>query len=302
MAESRPRKRIPLFLLLLGSALLGAALVGLGVYLARRTPQASVTTGDTTNADRITAIPTKHEEAKERVIKGQVFLVLKNRQTIKLSLVEIRLLDAHSSGETFNRERAEAASRLAVLRPKRVALSSGVAELTQAVSRYADGDIAQKKLVAIFNERTQIATATIRDPSMPEWFKQDARKDLTSIRADVAKNADTERLRLSLKTRTVTLLQQAEAELKAVSVEIRRLENPETYLSRFSGDVLARATTDTDGRFSIVLPAGERFLLAASVSRMTGGEEETFGWLVPVSPENPGEVVLSNQNLFGPPE
>lgn len=240
------------------------------------------------------------ESASPHEVRGQMFLVLKDRQTVKLSLVEVRLLKDDSIRETFDRHRSEAVSRLLLLRSNMTRVSSSVAKLQYAANKKAEGDALQLELVNTLNERIRLHTDTLRDPRLPDWFKKEAQESLASIRAEIANNAASERSRLSLYAKTVKDLQQNQIDLKAIVDEIDYLQAPETYLSTFSNNIVSRTTTDADGRFRVLFPEGGRFLLAASVKRFTGVTEEKFGWLVPVSAQDAGEVVLSNNNLFGP--
>lgn len=59
------------------------------------------------------------------------------------------------------------------------------------------------------------------------------------------------------------------------------------------------AKTDADGRFSLSLTPGQRYLLVASTERQAAGARENLDWLVWVTPTEgvPTNLMLSNDNL-----
>jgi len=69
---------------------------------------------------------------------------------------------------------------------------------------------------------------------------------------------------------------------------------------RVSAYAVATATTNSDGKYSLVLPKGEYYIVAMT-SRQTFDDLEQYQWLVPV--ESKGEKVtvqLTGSNLFSP--
>ena len=63
---------------------------------------------------------------------------------------------------------------------------------------------------------------------------------------------------------------------------------------------VARATTDADGNYSLLLPRGEYFL-ACFTGRLAGGEKEQNVWVVPLSSAT-SSLNLHNSNMWRQPE
>lgn len=62
-------------------------------------------------------------------------------------------------------------------------------------------------------------------------------------------------------------------------------------------DVVAQATTDADGRFSMKLPAGQECVLIAETLLSRGTSQQLLRWIVPVDSQGARDFHLNSQNL-----
>jgi hypothetical protein len=86
-------------------------------------------------------------------------------------------------------------------------------------------------------------------------------------------------------------------ELDAVRLRYSRWTSGSYYLDGIP-DGVASAKTDADGKFTLRLLGGKRYVLAASANRQIADNTEYYHWLVWVTPTSDGgPVMLSNDNL-----
>jgi hypothetical protein len=84
-----------------------------------------------------------------------------------------------------------------------------------------------------------------------------------------------------------------------LQAKVAQLAAPEAFLVGLSPPTHS-AKTDADGKCRLVLPSGQRWVLAASATRHTPAGKEDYVWIVqvPESRDSTNNLLLSNDNLL----
>jgi hypothetical protein len=77
------------------------------------------------------------------------------------------------------------------------------------------------------------------------------------------------------------------------------ISNYQTRSFAALGTPISSVKTDADGKFKLMVPRSDEFVLAASASRDVGSESESYLWIVVDSlrGKDRGQIFLSNDNL-----
>ncbi len=231
---------------------------------------------------------------KHNEIKGQVYVVLKNGETIKLSVAEVLLYDAlamrtyltnalrQASADMLRlNERHEAAIKErdslfqanTVLRGKR---ANVVAE-EDALKSKQDAAKQRAQLVRNNKEALDTARAAYYEAEKQASELVDSRLKLNS---EIAKNE--------------TAVNQLKAEIKNLDEMIRDFD-PNNDIFRGLPPPRTTCRTDADGRFFFKVPADQKFWVVAQAARSVLENEEKYFWIVPADGE---QVLLNNANFF----
>lgn len=210
--------------------------------------------------------PEKVMPPKSVPVDGQVFIVTKGRENVKLALVTV-----------------EAYPESAALR----AIAAGEAELESAQT---ERDAMQQSATSI--DRLAREHVDLRRRYYEALDRGEAGYDKTeaiSARMERAKaDHDRELERLS-----------------RLQAQYARFTSGQSYLEKLPGSSIS-AKSDADGRFRVSLPVGKRFAFAAHAGRETPGDREEYYWFVWFTPRDSVEnrIMLSNDNLVtsGSPE
>ena len=116
-----------------------------------------------------------------------------------------------------------------------------------------------------------------------------------------------------LKQKTAFVDSESERLQASMSTHIKGLEDEKYYeevkakLHLFEADFyfedfpkpMLKTSTDADGKFSVTLPRGRKFVLAARAKRNVGKEEEKYAWILYASLDGQRQksIVLSNDNV-----
>jgi len=220
----------------------------------------------------------------EAQIEGQIFIATKGQQTYKLSLVQVYAIPA-STMEKVIQERANSvnAGRQALL-PQ---IISAKAELDQAEAEIRGGE---------YNSLIQLtAEAGRRCKEMGGMAFVNCMKssEMTDLRAR------TDRAREVVKPAEARLF----ASIKIFKPLVKQYEIQGSQATFFEGltvpadMAIVSDKTDADGKFSLKLPSGKRFMIFARAKRQVMSETEEYVWLLGGATAIPKKLFLSNDNL-----
>jgi len=204
------------------------------------------------------------------VVSGQVFIVTKSRENIKLALVEVAAIPESDLVKYVKIKRASGAEKKELLKPAYDASLKDAAAASAAHAR------AQEKM-----ERATRALLAGRGKETPID---------ESIRT------------LNVHTASIGVAERANEVEYSRKMKALNLKSDIDYFDsgRFYFEGLPSASyatkTDADGRFSLSLPEG-KYVLAATASREVGRRTEVYHWLVVINAPNQA-LMLSNDNEF----
>jgi hypothetical protein len=209
-----------------------------------------------------TPVPTLGELA------GEVFIVTAGRVNVKLGLVDVYALQ-QSDALAFAEQRenqAAAESR----------------KLQEQQQREKDGLVlARERLAAAQAADEREWKQSLRyPPSSPAHLPYDGEKHQKALNRARAENQ-----------RWIT-------SIAATSSSLARLRTPETLCAALPQG-FAHTKTDSEGRFSLMVPRTGTFVVAAATSRAVLGRSESYCWFFTVSlgGADSKKIHLSNDNL-----
>ncbi|MBN2508113.1 MAG: hypothetical protein JXQ71_15610 [Verrucomicrobia bacterium] len=238
---------------------------------------------------------------KPKQIKGQVFIVQNNAQTVKLGAVQVRVLK--SSPELEQRIAArhdEAATNLLALRRTKEQLASQLRALKQTTEKHRSSTAEALRAIQLCDENLYYAKEYIGAKTNLVEGKLEARKYILEY---PALKKEKEALHESLAAKLGTLesdLAKLNQTLDSIDTAINRWQDLQTYFGQLPSGEVASTVTDSEGRFAVELPSNGRFLFCAQSSRLVVTETEKYGWIVPLETTNESELILSNHNLLVP--
>jgi hypothetical protein len=197
------------------------------------------------------------------VVQGQVFIVTKGGNNIKLALVNVAayrekdmLVQFDKTWETEQEVRLQAAARI----------EDAKAGLAAAEAKSKES-----------SEKRRIANAA--------FMRNTNNKDLMTEYVVAERIDKTDR-------EAVTPARQA---ITAARNDLAALSRARHFIEKLS-DPVAASKTDADGNFDLTVPAGA-YVLVATGKRLAGGSTELYEWMVRVDAAKPLKVMLSNDNL-----
>lgn len=222
-------------------------------------------------------------------IDGQIFIVTKGQQAVKLPLVQVLALPEDdvntfltSKANVANSTRRELAPIVRELRQKQVEL---LKELQPALTKARE-------------LRSDIVEETSRCKALGGMAFVNCMK--SPELAEMSRNANAFDSSITpLKERE----RQASSTYKDAKDRYDSPVKPSVFLAGLETTIrpLATVKTDADGKFTTAIPVAKRIALLATATRLTAGETEEYRWLLWV-PINKGEkkvsVTLANDNLF----
>ena len=202
-------------------------------------------------------------------VSGQVFIVTKGRENIKLALTTVSALPESTTLNHVTR-----------------------CEKDMSKSRSAAVDRAESVRVLAHAATTELKSAQATYEALP-GPRSSAEQDIL----------DKARKRLRIAQGRASDLRPQLGGVTASLVEISSDFSP--YFLNLPTPI-ATTKTDADGKFTLQLPAGQRVALAATAGRETPGGMENYYWMVWFTPHDSTEnrIMLSNDNLVssGSPE
>ena len=232
--------------------------------------------------------PTPSPESSQDVINGQVFIVTRSGENVKLGLVTVLLLPEQELRKRVALTEARAKADQEDLRPEleraRTAVSDAKIRILQAERACLQAKQARDE--AHVRSQGESPSETLGNNRWLDAITaENEAEDVMNSRLDLLNRA-----RMSLATR-----------LTEVSDLIRRYDDLGSSARYFEGlpTALASAQTDADGKFSLHVPKKGRYAVAAHAQRQVLDVTEEYFWLVLV-PEEAREgtpVLISNQTL-----
>lgn len=208
--------------------------------------------------------------SKEGQLNGEVFIVTKGGQNVRLGLVEVRLIPEKEIKTFVESKQAKAKEEMEKLQPQ-------IAEAKSAVET-AERD--EKEAKRIKDWRFQESLAAIAKGNYKE----------ASDRERVASDAYYKRMGETLQKR------------RAYYTLVQRhvyFASGKYYFEGLPGGA-ASARTDADGKVTLTLSKKDRYALAAHGTRNIGNTTEEYYWLLWVSLEGKESkrLLVSNDTLF----
>ena len=204
--------------------------------------------------------------ARESVISGQVFIVTKGRESIKLGLVEVSAIPENDMLKYIKEKKVNAIEEQAKLKHDFELVSWQFEQAKQDTIKAKEN----LKLAGTPGNETRSKNAYNNELSY---------KDALNIYQESKKYEQTKM-----------------SEYSKLYTESHSFNLANYYLSSIP-PALTKAKTDADGKFSLTLPAG-KFAITASSHRLAGGSEEEYYWLVWVDATLKDQsIMLSNDNL-----
>lgn len=198
---------------------------------------------------------------------GDVFIVTKGGQNIKLGLVQVHVFPESAFSEFLNSKKKTAELEKAKLKPAYDA----------AVTAFEEAGAAHQTALAKQEVALQRTIANVQNERLSKEF-----------------SAAVDR-----RFQTMEALRVAAQRLKAMATEYSHWGTCE-YLFQGLPTPVATAKTDADGRFSLHLPFATRYGVVAQGQRQVASEAEHYCWAVWVPFEHApaSRFFLSNDNLI----
>lgn len=202
---------------------------------------------------------------REGELAGQVFVVTKDGQNVKLGLVTIVAIPEEVITKFIDQKAATATDQS---RDRAAAVQMAKEAVTGA-------EIA----VAAAKEQVDRATLTLLNSKKDSGLKH---------YSDAKTEYELSKTELSMR----------QAELSHAEGDRDILDSSDFYFADLP-DGIVSAKTNADGLFSMTLPRHGRFALAARTSRQVVDEKENYYWLVWVSLDGAAKrsILLANDNL-----
>ena len=215
------------------------------------------------------------DDAEKERVDGQLFIVQKNRQNVKLGDVKVILVE---------RSVFEAAI-----------------ENSARQSRYLEGFIEYREKLATMSRQVE-SDAEVYVRSQNDDVRISAEYALRKLNKEKSAFRKTE----FVKTMSGHLAAYNEHKNKYTETQFDGMGLQKwclSYLFYSSGNVehLDATTTDADGKFSLNIPTDKDCLVMAKSSRaLLGDKEESYHWAHPIDPKMKGALILSNSNMISP--
>lgn len=232
----------------------------------------------------------------ETEISGEVFIVTKSRENIRLGRTSVYVMDA---GE-LNRLQSEAeADRQASLESARQKVHAEESRVEQT-RKMLETNIASLEQDLKRQDRKLYETNPFGTPSInagkttPE--ERRSYEQASALRNEVA--AELEKTRRDLE---VALLPLQKASEELASAKLRTISVIDLIARAIEiNSTLGHAKTDSHGKFSITVPGRDKYSICASDSRQVAPDNtENYQWIIEVVPKaRSATATLSSDNLW----
>jgi len=234
-------------------------------------------------------------------IDGEVFVVMKNGNSIKLALVEVGLHRAETATSQLAETKQRATAMLATAKQNEEAAikQAHEADIARQVAelRYKNalGNLDRNSSLTT-SKRLELFTMMAAGPEFDAILKSEASdteklEQLRSLLPILEERIENATVAAAKAAQDSAHAQEELSELESMQFVVKALPPP-----------TEAATTNADGKFRFSGLAPGSYLLAATSSREVGETAERYAWCVPVEVKKLGavSVMLSNHNLLTP--
>jgi hypothetical protein len=254
--------------------------------------------------------------SKQGEVDGQVFIVTKSRENVKMGLVAVSLFDADSVRKSLISVRKELLSRADVImtnaRPLLATVEKlrGDYETNKAV--YEEAEDAEKSnkgtLIEQYNKIPGQSKLDDYDIDHPSYF--DALDSADTIASKKAVYSEFHEKLVAAREARKAAAKKAESQKIALNDAVdaynRAIKPQQDLIWQYESLCISSlpmpissVKTDADGRFRLQVPRTGEFVLVATASREFGGGSESYIWAVvdSLDGKDSKQVFLSNDNL-----
>lgn len=214
---------------------------------------------------------------------GEVFIVTKAGESVKLGLVEVVAVPDKTARQCVDKNHAVWSE----------AYQKARKDLTDEQDRHDKLSADFRKSEAHIDQHKELASVTRSILQNRELYTTDV---LTAAYNDYMENKkqwDKELItRNDLRKLMDDSIKKTEEPKRLLSV----FENGSFMVECFNSEIMAKSTTNADGRFSMQLPKEPVVIFALSRRELPGGIEEYY-WFVSAQPSTT-HLMLSNNNLY----
>lgn len=231
---------------------------------------------------------TDSTEKRSFAIAGEIFLTLKSRETLKMSLVNVHLITENTAEKLLNKYAAFKAKILAMEKDRNSLINKiqqikshpNVKEERSASEAVKAWKAESERLTQLDRLYHQPSIHKQREEALELWVSS---QDRWSHATDAAEAI----------TKQLPELEESEAK---VSEELQKAKNIDVIFGDGLYPDVANTLTDSDGRFSFIIPTREKLYLLAKTTRETGSKKQDLLWMVPLAQD--GKNILANHNLL----
>jgi hypothetical protein len=214
-------------------------------------------------------------------ITGQVFIVTRGDQNIKLGLVEVDLIPQQQTYDFLKTKQTAVETEIAARENEFIASSNALKRVEANLADYeADNPSTTSKYKSMLDNYETNSNAGIRIALKYQLNEVD--KNVGAVKSILEQKVADVQMRLDAATTSLTNYPDGDA-----------------YFSGFSPSIIQKTLTDADGKFSLAYSAGTNLALYAKADRLVGTRTEKYYWLInaPTNAEAT-QVFLSNQNFI----
>lgn len=233
---------------------------------------------------------------KETGLSGQVFIVTRGGENIKLGLVEAHLIEKHQMSQFLETNlqsfiEPEFLSRSHELESAKTALLKANIALN-SFPKVPDGEDSIRSQMDARLEKDIEDLEKEKKWSINDDYLVAAAQDYLTNMEDILKDYNPGRNKIRGDC------WRAEFRVAKAKIILGEFPTVETYFTNFSSTMGQKTVTDADGKFSFSYPCDKRFSLFAKAERLVGDQTEHYCWLVdaPSNIEN-AQIFLSNNNF-----
>jgi hypothetical protein len=249
---------------------------------------------------------------RETTLSGQMFIVTRDAENIKLGLIEVLLIEKDSAKE-FIQKRQPAIDAEIASRQHEFELCNEIMTNTSDMDLPLEQPYGRTNYSALIQYREHL-TAELQDAEInAPKLRQQADDSMLRYKAGYTDSSfeahqlddkayvmeqDRDKIlpaEIYLKTMDIERLEKEFSEAKA---KLDAAPTAEIYFDNFSPNILQKTVTDADGKFLISYPRNKTFAIFAKAERLVGDKTERYYWLInaPSGIEN-AQVFLGNNNL-----
>ena len=226
---------------------------------------------------------------RETTLSGQIFIVTRGSENIKLGLVEVQLIEKQSVSEFLQKKQATIDSEIAS-RQRDYDLARENLTKTNRSAEFMSVD--ETNYLAMNNSRKNLEIILNGGKEFVSIYR---RNGLDQEATDQEKKLDETVSEIRVLCARIISVENAVVEAKA---RLEKTPTAEIYFENFSADSFQKSLTDADGKFSLSYPRNKTYTMFAKAERLVGNTKEKYYWLLN-APSNveKAQILLSNNNL-----